>query len=210
MALSSFLHHLIRRLPHHVSSIGTSFSAHRYFPQKVTSITLIEKNELNSHNYRHLSIDSSPSPSALKDVEIRPVDYQDRENGLFEVLSQLTVAPQMSKEKFRKHVDMERRNGLKHTLVAVTKSGQVVGTGALNIETKLIRDGTPAGHIEDVVVAEEVRGAQVGRQIVEQLIQLGRAQGCYKVVLNCGDRNVVFYEKCGFAKMANMMGIYYE
>lgn len=36
--------------------------------------------------------------------------------------------------------------------------------------------------------------------IIEQLKHLGNSKGCYKIILDCADHNVPFYEKCDFKK----------
>jgi len=41
-------------------------------------------------------------------------------------------------------------------------------------------------------------GKGLGRRIVQLLKQMAFAAGCYKVILDCRDDNVPFYEKCGF------------
>jgi glucosamine-phosphate N-acetyltransferase len=37
------------------------------------------------------------------------------------------------------------------------------------------------------------------------LKELAVEKGCYKVILDCSDSNVSFYEKCGFSKTEIMM-----
>ena len=37
-------------------------------------------------------------------------------------------------------------------------------------------------------------------RVIEHLLSHSRQQGCYKVILDCAEANVPFYEKCGFRK----------
>lgn len=37
-------------------------------------------------------------------------------------------------------------------------------------------------------------------RIIEALTNIGRVEGCYKIILDCGEHNVQFYEKCGYKK----------
>ena len=34
--------------------------------------------------------------------------------------------------------------------------------------------------------------------MIDKLVEIGTAAKCYKIVLDCSESNVPFYEKCGF------------
>lgn len=72
---------------------------------------------------------------------------------------------------------------------------QIVGSGTLVIEQKFIRQQGKAGHIEDIVVSEQYRGKKLGKRLIELLKQIALANECYKVILDCSQHNVGFYEK---------------
>lgn len=89
----------------------------------------------------------------------------------------------------------------------------IVATATLFVEQKFIRNGGKAAHVEDVVVDNSTRGAQrlfytvchftcegqgVGKAIIKKLVRIAKKMGCYKVILDCDDKNVQFYQKCGF------------
>lgn len=61
------------------------------------------------------------------------------------------------------------------------------------------------GHIEDVVVDEKYRGKHLGKRIIEELKKIATEHGCYKTILDCAEKNVKFYEKCGFIKKETQM-----
>eukprot|EP01126_Amoeba_proteus_P030467 TRINITY_DN3011_c0_g1_i2.p1 TRINITY_DN3011_c0_g1~~TRINITY_DN3011_c0_g1_i2.p1 ORF type:complete len:111 (-),score=15.59 TRINITY_DN3011_c0_g1_i2:129-461(-) len=86
----------------------------------------------------------------------------------------------------------------------------LVGSGSLVLERKFIHDGGLCGHIEDVVVLDSVRGTKVGRVIVEQLTHLGKRAGCYKIILDCSEKNVGFYHRLGFQRKENQMAMYFD
>lgn len=44
--------------------------------------------------------------------------------------------------------------------------------------------------------------------VVEQLKHLAWTSGCYKIVLNCVERNVGFYQRCGFSTKEVQMVLY--
>ena len=45
-------------------------------------------------------------------------------------------------------------------------------------------------------------------RVIEQLVHLGKELGCYKVILDCSQKNVPFYEKCGFKVKEVQMAVY--
>ena len=44
--------------------------------------------------------------------------------------------------------------------------------------------------------------------VVEQLQQLAWARGCYKIILDCAEKNVGFYQRCGFSAKEIQMALY--
>ncbi|KAJ1500746.1 hypothetical protein HMI55_003750, partial [Coelomomyces lativittatus] len=36
--------------------------------------------------------------------------------------------------------------------------------------------------------------------VLNALTSIGKKVGCYKIILNCAENNITFYEKCGFVK----------
>ena len=77
-------------------------------------------------------------------------------------------------------------------------SGRVVGVASMIILNKLIRSGNRVGLIEDVAVSNSSGSRGIGRKLIEKLQQVGIEKKCYKVILNCAEDVVGFYEKCGF------------
>ena len=66
--------------------------------------------------------------------------------------------------------------------------------------TKQTKIKNKVGHIEDVVVDAAARGTHVGVRLVTALLDAARAAGCYKVILDCAEHNVAFYERAGLAR----------
>lgn len=46
------------------------------------------------------------------------------------------------------------------------------------------------------------------RRVIAALVSYAQSQGCYKVILDCSDSNVPFYEKCGFTRKEVQMVSY--
>ena len=84
-------------------------------------------------------------------------------------------------------------------LVIDDVTSEIVGTGTIIYEQKIIHNGGLVAHIEDVVVAEKYRKKGYGRAIVEELKRRAREKGCYKILLNCSKNMEKFYEKNGFS-----------
>jgi len=80
-----------------------------------------------------------------------------------------------------------------------------IGSGCIIIDYK--DQGKPSALIEDIFVVENRRKEGIGSRIVLELVQLARNIDCYKVVLNCSDSNLKFYESIGFKKWQNGMKI---
>lgn len=142
-------------------------------------------------------------------IEIRKVCAADGSNGLFDVLSQLTEAPPIAPDTLASMIRDMDNDPNQCTLVAVDSTGRVVATGALLVEQKLIRGGKRCGHIEDIVVDSHTRGQNLGRRIIDALVNIARGKGCYKVILDCADDNIPFYKKCGFEPKERQMAIYF-
>ena len=79
-------------------------------------------------------------------------------------------------------------------------SSKVIGTASCLAERKFIRGGGKAAHIEDVVVDSGYRGLKLGIKLIEALMLAAKEMGCYKVILDCAESNVKFYEKCGLTR----------
>lgn len=112
--------------------------------------------------------------------------------------------PEQEKEAATFWRILEDTNAL--TIVAEHKDfNGIVGVGTLYMMDKLLRGGSTVGQIEDVVVDPACRGLHIGKAIIDKLVHEANKFDCYKVVLNCSDENVLFYEKCGFHKHEQQM-----
>jgi len=85
-----------------------------------------------------------------------------------------------------------------HQIFVYEDEGEIVGTATLLVENKLLHYGSRVGHIEDVVVNKHKRLKGVGRELIEKCVEHAKYTQCYKIILDCSDDNVPFYESCGF------------
>jgi hypothetical protein len=85
----------------------------------------------------------------------------------------------------------------------------LLGAATLLIERKFLRGCGTAGHIEDVVVDAAARGKKLGARLISALSDAAKEAGCYKVILDCSEGNVAFYEKCGLSRKEVQMVRYF-
>jgi GNAT superfamily N-acetyltransferase len=89
-------------------------------------------------------------------------------------------------------------------------TGKIVGAGTIFLERKFIHGCGSVGHIEDIVTDESVRGKGLGKLIIHKLIEFGKKNGAYKVLLSSLEKNVPFYEKCGLTPKSVSMALYLD
>jgi len=81
--------------------------------------------------------------------------------------------------------------------------GRAVATFALLVMDNLGHLGAPSAILEDVVVAADMRGQGVGRQMMAFATRLCRDKGCYKFFFSSNIHREAahrFYENLGFEK----------
>ena len=141
---------------------------------------------------------------------IRELKEEDFSNGFFETLSNLAEVGKIRNDlnlakEILKRIGSDRNYRI---IIAEDKQNrQVIGTATLLIEQKFIHNGGKAGHIEDVATRKGYEGKGIGKKIIEELIKIATENGCYKVILDCNEKVMEFYEKTGFRKQAVMMRI---
>lgn len=134
------------------------------------------------------------------DYEIRPVEAQDYE-GVVTTLGVLTSVGDVSKEKFAQTVAyLNNHSDTYNTIVIVNKKkdNKIVGVGSILIEQKIIHDCGKIGHIEDIAISSSEQGRRLGYHLIKHLTKIGEENKCYKVILDCAEKNIKFYEKCGY------------
>eukprot|EP00042_Codosiga_hollandica_P027511 m.137543 g.137543 ORF g.137543 m.137543 type:complete len:338 (+) comp52508_c0_seq1:103-1116(+) len=134
-------------------------------------------------------------------VEIRPLHESDFDKNFTELLQQLSTVGSISPAFFHSRLSEFRRTDMQTMVVAEDMSlGRICGSGTLMIEPKFIRNAGLVGHLEDLVVDIGLRRKGIGAAIVKLLLQYAKQMSCYKVILDCSEANVPFYEKCGFKR----------
>lgn len=144
----------------------------------------------------------------MTDVKIRELEEKDLSNGFLESLDSLrktsSLDPKKAKEVFRK---IKSDPGC--IIYVAELDSKIIGATTLLIEQKFIHDGGLVGHIEDVAVRKEYQDRGIGQKLVKALLEYAKKKGCYKIILDCADDLVPFYEKIGFKRHSNSMRIDY-
>ena len=118
-----------------------------------------------------------------------------------EILAQLTVVGTVTREDFEKRFDElfpAHANFHKILVIHDTSKDKIIGTGTVIFEKKFLRQCGTAGHIEDVSLDSEYRGKGLGVKLVGLLKEIATLNDCYKLILDCEDKNIGFYEKNEF------------
>ena len=86
------------------------------------------------------------------------------------------------------------------------ETNKIIGAGTI---FKLIKlHNNPVGQIEDVIITESYRKKKLGKLLIKELVRIAINEfKCYKVILNCLDKNIGFYLKCGFKVVGAEMRI---
>ena len=128
---------------------------------------------------------------------IRKLEKSDYYCGYLQLLEQLTVTNtcNISYDEFCRQYDE-----LSSNIYVIVDKNKVIATGTIFIEKKFIHNLGCVGHIEDIVVDIAYRKKGFGKKIINALVSHAKKCGCYKVILNCAEKNIGFYEECRFVR----------
>jgi glucosamine-phosphate N-acetyltransferase len=138
---------------------------------------------------------------------LRKLETCDYNKGYLKLLETLTVVNSdiITLNLFDEFV---KKLHLNHVVYVIEHMNQIIATGTILIEHKLIHGCGKVGHIEDIVVSPEYKGKKLGSLIIKFLIKYAKDLDCYKVILDCKDDIIQFYDKCGFERKGSQMSLY--
>ena len=140
----------------------------------------------------------------MSEIKIRDIVESDIDNGFLESLDSLRNASDLNKDT-AKEILKKIIGNPDHIIHVAEVDGKVVGSTTLLIEQKFIHKGGKVGHIEDVVVSKEFEGRGIGIKLVTSLLEVAKAENCYKTILDCKHELIPFYERIGFKQESNQM-----
>lgn len=87
----------------------------------------------------------------------------------------------------------------------IENNNDIIATGTIIYEKKLIYNNCIFAHIEDICVKSDYRKLGIGKLLINKLIELAKEKKCYKITLVCNEENIMFYNKCGLEKRGFQM-----
>ena len=136
-------------------------------------------------------------------MHIRKIEKNDYNKNYINLLSQLTVVGNITQYQFNNFIDILNDD---HQIWVIEINNQIIATGTIVKEQKLIHNCGKVGHIEEIVVDNNYRNLQLGQKIVEHLINC--STDCYKINLTCNEKLEKFYNKCELTKTGLTMSKY--
>ncbi|WVQ75466.1 hypothetical protein IAR50_005091 [Cryptococcus sp. DSM 104548] len=162
-----------------------------------------------------LQFDPSLIPAFMREglpenIHLRPLASTDLLRHHFQLLNDLRPSPALAPSVYNAiFAHFRAAPGTYYVVVMVDKTtDELVASGTLIIERKHINGGGAAGHLEDIVISEKMQGKKLGVRLVVGLREMAVLLGCYKVILDCQDAKIPFYEKCGFYRRSAGMAYY--
>jgi glucosamine-phosphate N-acetyltransferase len=129
------------------------------------------------------------------------------------LLSELSIVTELDTHVYLEHVKKITNMG---TIIVCyidnpfSEKFDIIASGTIIIEPKLIRGGKNVGHIEDIVVKSTHRGKHISTDILDMLKTIAREKDCYKVILDCNEEVKKIYNSSGFEEKGIQMGIYFK
>lgn len=117
------------------------------------------------------------------------------------LLSELTLSNYIENSLFLKNIERIHEFGIiiiGYIGDPLNDDFNIISSGTIFIEPKIIREGKNVGHIEDIIVSKFYRKNGVSQTILNMLKQYARVNNCYKVILDCDDNVKNVYIKNGF------------
>ncbi len=130
-------------------------------------------------------------------IFLRELTFSDYEEYLKLMLEFTNYSYDITKEQFKLTLD---KMNINNKIIVLVNNNNIIGAGTIFRIEKL--HNNPIGQIEDVIISEKYRGKGYGNMIINKLVDIGlNNMKCYKIILNCLEHNIIFYEKCGFQKV---------
>lgn len=122
---------------------------------------------------------------------------------LFKLLSQLTTSPILSYDKVLSIVNDLNDNH--YIFIYKNYENKPIGIITLIIEQKLIHSSKCVGHIEDLVVDNNYKNKGIASQLINHCLEIAKNKNCYKVILDCKEELIPFYNKNNFKQQGICM-----
>lgn len=143
-----------------------------------------------------------------KQFIFRYLNFNDIDVNYFKLLNQLTDVDFDNITEDKNMAFFKKLND-SHMIIVIEHENEIIGSGTILIEEKLIRSYGRVSHIEDIVIDNEYRNYGLGKELLNTLIDISKDKGCYKCILDCKDELEDFYKKCNFKRKGSQMCLYF-
>jgi glucosamine-phosphate N-acetyltransferase len=128
------------------------------------------------------------------------------------LLSELTSTSYLETNVFLENINSISNIGaiVVGVITDASNNIEIIASGTIVVEPKIIRGGKNVGHIEDIVVAKHMRGKGISQQLLNILKLIARENDCYKVILDCEDNVKNVYMNNGFSVKGVQMAEYFN
>ena len=110
-----------------------------------------------------------------------------------------------TKKQFVHFLEEENKN---IQIWVIEVNNELIASGTILYETKLIHNISLYAHIEDIIVLSKYRKNGYGLILLNKLVDVCKKENTYKILLDCQEELIKFYEKSGFKKNGSQMVIY--
>ena len=122
---------------------------------------------------------------------------------MINLYSQLSECHDVDNSKFIEFVKYNK------IYVYIDTKFNIKGTISVMYERKLLHGCKAVAHVEDFVVDEKYRGLNIGRELLEYVIDDSKHHNAYKIILNCTRSMEKFYNKFNFKNKNIEMSYYF-
>ncbi|KAI5201914.1 hypothetical protein AUEXF2481DRAFT_45061 [Aureobasidium subglaciale EXF-2481] len=151
--------------------------------------------------------ESSLIPDSIS-AKVRPLQRSDYARGFLTCLSDLTWIGEVDQKSFEERFDWLATVGRGWNYCIVIDDGdKIVATATMIVDRKFIQNLTTVAHVEDVSVLATHQRKGLGLLLLKALEGTAKNLGVKKLILDCGDRNVGFYERCGYTESGHHMSL---
>ena len=137
----------------------------------------------------------------------RQLEESDYHKNYLQLLAQLTEVGQNTPSEFS---NILAKIQSQIWVFEDTVANKIVASASIFLEQKFIHGGGIVAHLEDVVVDEGYRGAQLGQKLIANIVKKARESGAYKIIADCKTELLSFYSKNGFEKRGEQIAIYFS
>jgi glucosamine-phosphate N-acetyltransferase len=137
----------------------------------------------------------------------RKLEESDYHKNYLQLLSQLTQVGGITLDEFS---NILAKIQSQIWVFEDTAANKIVASASIFLEQKFIHGGGIVAHLEDVVVDQSYRGAQLGQKLIANIVEIARENGAYKIIADCKTELLSFYSKNGFERRGEQIAIYFS